>query len=454
MDLFLQACGAREPLTLIVEDPDRHKEQRYVLPKPFALIGRDALMDVPLDDPHISRRHAYLQLVANQAYCVDLGSRIGTHQETRPNGKQDEGSTLAIRIGPYRLRRWESLPGPAPFAVGTIPDVTLEFDNEAGREAKWRITQPLELVGSSPDCQLRLIDASVARIHCSLVRTPLGVWVVDLFGRGGVHVNGKKVRCGLLADADQLQVGSVIMQVRCGVTAPTRARPTQLATGLEAEADTAMEGPGAAEARSALPAVLRPTQPSLPMVDRSGQGAELMEAVLMPVLNQFSLMQQQMFDQFNQTLSLMVQMFGRMHKDQMGFLREELDRINELNKELHAAQAELARQKVAAAQAGAAAPAGESAANGSRSRATVPPPAPAAAPAPRRPGPSAAPAASPAAKPAAAAAGAAPLGAPQPGQAPPDADIHTWLHQRIANLQQERQSRWQKILGFLAGKSG
>ena len=35
---------------------------------------------------------------------------------------------------------------------------------------------------------------------------------------------------------------------------------------------------------------------------------------------------------------------------------------------------------------------------------------------------------------------------------PATADVHAMLCQKIAALQAERQSRWQKIIGFLAGK--
>ena len=43
----------------------------------------------------------------------------------------------------------------------------------------------------------------------------------------------------------------------------------------------------------------------------------LTESVLVPLVNQFGLMQQQMFDQFQQAMAMMVQMFGTMHRDQM-----------------------------------------------------------------------------------------------------------------------------------------
>jgi hypothetical protein len=44
--------------------------------------------------------------------------------------------------------------------------------------------------------------------------------------------------------------------------------------------------------------------------------------------------------------------------------------------------------------------------------------------------------------------------AAQPGDRPAanGQDVHTWLCRRMEALQQERQSGWQKILGFLVGK--
>ena len=52
--------------------------------------------------------------------------------------------------------------------------------------------------------------------------------------------------------------------------------------------------------------------------------SELTESMLVPLVNQFGLMQQQMFDQFQQAMAMMVQMFGTMHRDQMEVIRAEL----------------------------------------------------------------------------------------------------------------------------------
>ncbi|HXG10517.1 MAG TPA: hypothetical protein VNK04_12215, partial [Gemmataceae bacterium] len=41
---------------------------------------------------------------------------------------------------------------------------------------------------------------------------------------------------------------------------------------------------------------------------------------------------------------------------------------------------------------------------------------------------------------------------PPGANAPTNAEIHAWLSQRIAAIQQERETRWQKIVNFVLGK--
>ena len=72
--------------------------------------------------------------------------------------------------------------------------------------------------------------------------------------------------------------------------------------------------------------------------------SELAESMLVPLANQFGLMQQQMVDQFQQAMAMMVQMFGRMHHDQMEVIRTELDQLRELTEEFHALKNELANR--------------------------------------------------------------------------------------------------------------
>ena len=79
--------------------------------------------------------------------------------------------------------------------------------------------------------------------------------------------------------------------------------------------------------------------------------SELTDSLLVPLVNQFGLMQQQMFDQFQQAMAMMVQMFGTMHRDQMEVIRTELDRLHELTEEFHALKQELADRSQVRAEA-------------------------------------------------------------------------------------------------------
>ena len=69
---------------------------------------------------------------------------------------------------------------------------------------------------------------------------------------------------------------------------------------------------------------------------------EITESLLVPLMNQFGQMQQQMLDQFQQAISMIVQMFGTLHCDQMVTIREELDQLRDLTREFHALKLELA----------------------------------------------------------------------------------------------------------------
>src|SRR5690606_20505838 len=56
-------------------------------------------------------------------------------------------------------------------------------------------------------------DDRISRVHCSLLLTPVGLWVIDLLGRGGITVNGRKQAVALLQEGDELGVGQYRMRV-------------------------------------------------------------------------------------------------------------------------------------------------------------------------------------------------------------------------------------------------
>ena len=356
--------------------------------QPFALVGRDQRADVPLDHKLVSRRHVYLQIVEGQAFWLDLDSRSGTSAEgqLRKFGWLEAGKS--IRIGPYELEQLasyspapgnrETRPGPhvSPLVARSyddqaLPDVFLEFLNGPARSACRQMNRVMSLIGSAGGCKFRLADSSVSPFHCSLLRTPLGLWIVDLLGPDGISVNDALVRYALLAADAVLRVGRY--RIRMGIRFASR--------DSDRSASEESRRIPIAETRRTSQPPLTPVfsnggsagSPSLPADswqmlasevlasrDTSGQATsiecispavnvptrlekgEIRESLLVPLMNQFGQMQQQMLDQFQRAISMIVQMFGTLHRDQMVTIREELDQLRDLTREFHALKLELA----------------------------------------------------------------------------------------------------------------
>lgn len=481
MKSFLDACRLDEPLQLVVEAAGEPDVGVRVLHQPFALIGRDPHADVPLEHRLVSRRHVYIQVVEGHAFWIDLESRLGTMEgdRARKHGWLTRDET--IRIGPYEIRR-TSRPGihaaerpPAAYplvsrAYGSAPwpKVGLEFINGPSRSAVWPMNRVMSLVGSASACKFRLADPSVSPFHCSLVRTQAGLWVVDLLG-GGVEVNNAAVRYAMLSDGDILAVGRYRIRIQSRIVPEGRASkgdvaaedrrdrvPSRLPSIAPSPSGTSTElataGAGSVDQANLLPQAVRPIA-ILPAEIQGGLGESA--SVLVPLMNQFGMMQQQMLDQFQSAMGMLVQMFGNLQREQMDLIRQELDQLREVTREFQDLKAELAafkRDVSAAPPTGTQTPLAPASPLGAAPKAQItapfPPPRPSAAGDPKL-GASSLPEA-----------GSAPNGRterirPPSAQRPEgsEGDVMLWLNQRIASLQEERESRWQKILKLLPGSS-
>jgi len=132
------------------------------------------------------------------------------------------------------------------------------------------------------------------------------------------------------------------------------------------------------------------------------------------MLRQLSELHTQMFSQFQQSLVLLVQLFGCLRRDQLPSVQRELARLQELNAELGQLQGEVARR---AAEAAGPIPPPSSRIGIARHAANVqtPPPEPTRA---------------------------ISLDATA---------LHDWVMDRIDSLQRERQARWQSLVGMFNG---
>jgi anti-anti-sigma regulatory factor len=213
---------------LAVSAPDESQPTPLAVNGPFALIGRDESCVCRLNHPDVSRRHAYLQAIYGRIFCVDLGSRTGTHwgDKARKSGWLDPGSP--VRIGPHQVQVLDSIglgspnvPFPEHFSpldpyagqLGTLPRIEIEILNGAVPSAEMTVSRLITLVGSSPRCKLRLQHSSVAKVDCSLLWLVDGLWVVDLSGRGHSRLRGKVLRCARLENEQTLRLGRFHLRV-------------------------------------------------------------------------------------------------------------------------------------------------------------------------------------------------------------------------------------------------
>jgi hypothetical protein len=158
--------------------------------------------------------------------------------------------------------------------------------------------------------------------------------------------------------------------------------------------------------------------------------AAIVQDLLVPVTQQLGMIQHQMFEQFQQAMMMMFQMFGKLQQEQLGVIRDEMEHLRELSKEVLILQKELAKHP-------------QGAPNRPRSTGPAPGPRAASAAGPHKP-------VSPPAPDGKERAPEKPLPLPH-GQ--PAKDMHAWLIERLATLQEERQTRWQRIMSFLTGKA-
>jgi len=334
--------------------------KRWSTPQPFALVGSDPAADLSLDHPRVDGQHAYLQVIEGGVYWVDLGSQIGTRWE---NGKARSGwlnSHQGIGIGPYVIQLASedredsgSIPRqairPNPFASRSrdsddLPRVVLEFRRVSARPIRWRMRHILTLLGCSPHCKVRLSAPGVSPFHCSLLRTSAGMWAVNLIGSGGVYVNGSSIRACRLEDGDELSLGEIRIRVLFQASEAMNGQSGSQIGG-EVGRTTLLDPPAivSRELATSFPkaAWMAPGREAGSRLERVSSEGELSASLLALVLEQFGRMQQQSLNQFQQTTLMMFRALSTMHRDQVEELHEKLDSLHQISEKIQAFQAQM-----------------------------------------------------------------------------------------------------------------
>ena len=359
---FAWACGQTAPIRLQILDARLGITRSVELPGPVAVVGSGEDCDLCLPHADVSRRHAYLQVIDARLACFDLDSRSGLHwgKKSKPRGFLAPGEPL--HIGPYQV----TLMGPvgneqqiplshSKFSLWdapgeqTVPFVLtfLNAHSRSGTKRVVRIVRRVTLVGWSDLCNMRLQHSSVDRVHCALVVAQGQLWLVDLKSENVASVNDAPVRIHPLVLGDQLRLGKFLLAVR---SADSVGEDDESSLAADSEG---MDSPAGEESRAIAPRGADPRRRPGGLVPRGGlrpigpgegltvpspasEGAEINSAALM---SHFQTMQAQMLEHQQQMMAMVVQAFSSAHTRQLDVIREELQRVNDLNRELQELQA-------------------------------------------------------------------------------------------------------------------
>jgi pSer/pThr/pTyr-binding forkhead associated (FHA) protein len=336
-DLFLDACGASGPLRIQWENWETREPVHRLFDRPAVLIGRNPNADLVLDHPRVGLRHAYFQLVEGRLFGIDLDSRDGLRWDGVPRLGGWIDRRRPVQLGPTTIRilagdqTMDERSGPGPLShryesLRPLPRVVLDIRDPERKTWRFPLDRVITLVGGSERCPVRLTESGTSRLVCALVRTPIGVWMVDLLPSRGAKVNGVVRRDARLEDGDVLRVGTQSIRLVYGeLASPSRPQTTTASIGRVPGSGSDQSG-----VSSLPPALIEPH-------------AELLtEAVLGPLLGEGEPGPEIASSPFGQALLMLIRLLGDMHRDHLKLVREEIEQIRRLNREMSAERAQLA----------------------------------------------------------------------------------------------------------------
>jgi pSer/pThr/pTyr-binding forkhead associated (FHA) protein len=194
--------------------------RRFVVDGELSL-GREGT-DIVIDDPEVSRRHAWVQLENGGMVVLDAGSANGTFVNGRristptrlENGDRlTVGATSLLAEVPAPARAAATVAAPVPGRARQAAPVLVVREGPAGMAGERFDVEGTLLVGRE-GADINIDDPEVSRRHAVVWVLDGGLLVRDEGSVNGTFVNGQRIHESTrLADGDVVRVGTSSLQV-------------------------------------------------------------------------------------------------------------------------------------------------------------------------------------------------------------------------------------------------
>jgi len=209
------ADAAVPGIVLIRLRSGRAPEQLAIYARPMT-IGKDAGVDIVLDEPGVDDRHARLTWNDRGATLWDVGTESGVYV----NGSRVTNRLLqsgdAIVIGEalllYVQRQGETEPTEptTPWIAGVEARACLRVIEGLRANEVFYLADRALLIGSNELCDIPLIDGDVGEFHAQVMCKGKGGRILDLRSAAGTMVNDARAPEAELDDGSHIRLGSAV----------------------------------------------------------------------------------------------------------------------------------------------------------------------------------------------------------------------------------------------------
>jgi pSer/pThr/pTyr-binding forkhead associated (FHA) protein len=193
---------------------------RFAIETDSISIGRLHECDIELNQPNVSRRHAFIKRIGEQLQVIDNNSGNGTFVNGRRvknaelrNGDEISIGTHTLRVEFFSERLTNQEIEVAKVKAAQKPTrveklsrfIVIDRTGDESRTAEFS-SESLS-IGRGEKCRLMLDDPEISRLHATIHHRDGGFTIKDSGSVNGTHLNGERIIEEALKSGDLIELG-------------------------------------------------------------------------------------------------------------------------------------------------------------------------------------------------------------------------------------------------------